>query len=489
MESAIMNTVVNRIESTLDPGDHPYLTGAWTPNYEEHDASDMEVIGTIPEDLDGIYVRNTENPVHQPIGRYHPFDGDGMLHMMRFRDGKAEYKNRFIRTKGFQAEAEAGEALWAGFIEPPKKSKRAGCGIGSHLRDSSSTDVLVRNGRILSTFWQCGDGYLLDPETLDTLGIEEWTPVEGLSAHPKLDHKTGELMFFNYGDKAPHMHYGVVGPNNQLKHYVPIELPGTRLPHDMAISDKYSVLCDFPLFPIPAALENGYFVPQFVPEMKSRFAVIPRYGNPEDVMWFEAEPTYVLHFTNCWDDGEELVLEGYHQKAPFPPPIDSLPDPWKLIGAGIDLHSLRPHLHRWRFNLKTGETTEGRVCDAEHVEFGNINPAYYGREHRYVYSAHGEKGWFLFDGLVKHDLETGNATTVLFGDQRYGSEAPFVARKGAAEEDDGYLVTFVTDMVRDRSECVVYDARDPAKGPLCQIILPHRISSGTHATWAGANEL
>jgi len=486
-----MNQLVNRIEPSLKPSDHPYLNGAWTPNFEEYDASDMEVIGEIPADIDGIYIRNTENPVHQPIGRYHPFDGDGMLHMMRFSGGKAHYKNRFIRTEGFTAEAKAGEALWAGFMMPPAKSTRPGCGIGSHMRDSSSTDVLVRNGKILSTFWQCGDGYLIDPESLDTLGIEDWTPVDGLSAHPKLDPKTGDLMFFNYGDSAPYMHYGVVGPDNTLKHYIPIELPGIRLPHDMAISDNYSVLNNFPMFPNPVALSNGFFIPQYDPSLKSRFAVVPRFGQPEDVMWFEAEPTYVLHWTNCWEDGDELVLEGYHQKTPYPGPLDNadMPDSWKLIGAGLDLHSLQPHLHRWRFNLKTGDTREGRVCDAEHVEFGSINPEFYGREHRYVYSAHGEKGWFLFNGLVKHDLKQGTADTVMFGEGRYGSEAPFIKRKDAVDEDDGYLVSFITDMQADRSECVVYDTKDIASGPVCQIILPHRICSGTHATWAHASEL
>ena len=93
-------TRVNRIKSTLEPGDHPYLNGAWTPNYDEYDATGMEVIGEIPPDIDGVYLRNTENPVHEPIGRYHPFDGDGMLHVMSFADGRAEYRNRFVRTSG-----------------------------------------------------------------------------------------------------------------------------------------------------------------------------------------------------------------------------------------------------------------------------------------------------------------------------------------------------------------------------------------------------
>ena len=58
------------------------MNDAWTPNYDEVDATDLEVIGEIPADLNGIYVRNTENPVHDSIGVYHPFAGDGMLHSM-----------------------------------------------------------------------------------------------------------------------------------------------------------------------------------------------------------------------------------------------------------------------------------------------------------------------------------------------------------------------------------------------------------------------
>ena len=108
--------------STLGADDsHPYRTGAWQPNFTEYDADDLEVEGTIPDDLAGVYIRNTENPVHAAIGRYHPFDGDGMLHSITFGDGRAEYHNRFVRTLGLQAENEAGHALWAGLAESPQR--------------------------------------------------------------------------------------------------------------------------------------------------------------------------------------------------------------------------------------------------------------------------------------------------------------------------------------------------------------------------------
>jgi carotenoid cleavage dioxygenase-like enzyme len=484
-----MGKLVGRVKATLGKTDHPYLNGAWTPNFEEYDDDAMEVIGEIPADIDGIYVRNTENPVHDSIGKYHPFDGDGMLHMMQLKNGKASYKNRFIRTRGFLAEQEAGEALWIGFTGKPQNSKRKGWGAHGHIKDSSSTDISVHAGRLLSTFWQCGEGYRLSPENLETLGIEGWVPLDGISAHPKVDRRTGELMFFNYSTHAPYMHYGVVGADNRLKHYTAIDLPGPRLPHDMAISPNYSVLNDFPLYWPKEMIEQGFYVPVYDQSRPSRFAVIPRHGDGSEVKWFEAERTYVLHFTNCYEEGDEVVLDGYFQKNPWPDPLQSMPDPYKLMAAGLDLHSLQTHLHRWRFNLKTGKTHEERLCDEEAVEFGVINPLFQGVKNRYVYSAVGEKGWFLFSGLVKHDLEMRTVTRFSFGEQVYGSEPRFIPRKGGTAEDDGYLISFITNMKTDRSECVILDARDIAAGPVCQIMLPHRICSGTHTVWAGADEL
>ncbi len=75
----------NTYEPGLPPNDtHPYRSGVWRPQHREYDAWDMPVEGTIPADLSGVYIRNTENPLFEPIKRYHPFDGDGMLHSISF---------------------------------------------------------------------------------------------------------------------------------------------------------------------------------------------------------------------------------------------------------------------------------------------------------------------------------------------------------------------------------------------------------------------
>ncbi len=477
------------VRATLKPSNHPYLNGAWTPQHEEVTADNLEVIeGAIPHDIDGVYLRNTENQLHQPLGRYHPFDGDGMIHQLDFHGGTASYRNRFVRTRCFAAEQEANAALWGGLVDGPGVSLRPGFGAHGSLKDSSSTDVIVHAGKALSTFYQCGEAYLLDPSTLEQQGVAPWVPLDGISAHPKVDEHTGELMFFNYSKHAPYMHYGVVDAAGKLAHYVPIPLPGPRLPHDMMISANWSILNDLPLFWDTDLLARGIHATRYHPEMRSRFALIPRFGQPADIRWFEAAPTYVLHWLNAYEDGDEVVLDGYFQEEPAPPPAEDAPRGMGHMMAFLDEHAFLPKLHRWRFNLADGTTREERLDDRV-LEFGMINQRYLGRPYRYVYSTTTKPGWFLFNGFVKHDLASGTSQTLMLDEGRYASEAPFAPRIGATSEDDGYLVSFIIDENRGTSECVLIDARKFADGPVCRIALPHKISSGTHAHWADRRAL
>ena len=473
--------------TTLQPSNHPYLNGAWTPLHEEVDADDLEVIsGAIPRDIAGVYLRNTENQIHQPLGRFHPFDGDGMVHAMVFEDGKAHYRNRFVRTRGLAAEQEARGSLWGGLADPPALARRPGFGAHGSLKDSSSTDIVVHAGKALSTFYQCGEGYRIDPLTLETLGVEGWVPIDGVSAHAKVDENTGELMFFNYSKYAPYLHYGLVDADNHLAVLQAIDVPGPRLPHDMAFTQHYAIINDLPVFWDADLLKRGIHAVRLHEGMPSRFALIPRRGG--EPRWFEAAPTYVLHWLNAYEEGDEVILDGYFQETPMPEPLADAPPGYSHMMAYLDEQSFRPKLHRWRFNLADGTTREEQL-DKRIMEFGMINARYAGRPYRYGYSTIARPGWFLFTGFVKNDLETGQSWTYDLGPGRYGSEAPFAPRIGGTAEDDGYLVSFVTDENTGRSECVLLDAACIQDGPVCRIALPHKICSGTHACWSDMDRI
>ena len=483
--------IVGKFLSTLpEDDDHPYRTGPWRPQTTEWHADDLVAVdGEIPADLDGIYLRNTENPLHPALKSYHPFDGDGMMHIVGFRDGKAFYRNRFVRTEAFEAEQEAGGPLWPGLAEPLSLARTdRGWGARTMLKDASSTDVVVHRGTALTSFYQCGDLYRVNPFSGETEGKDTWNgafPFDwGVSAHPKVDERTDEMMFFNYSKQAPYLHYGIVDANNDLVHYIDVPLPGPRLPHDMAFTRNYAILNDFPLFWDPKLLERDLHIPRFHRDMPSRFAVLPRRGGAEKIRWFEADPTFVLHFTNAYEDGDEIVLDGFYQGDPEPSDIGGTK--WERAFRFLALDRMQTRLHRWRLNLVTGAVTEESLSETI-SEFGVINAGRCGEPYRYVYAATGKPGWFLFDGLVRHDVVSGGEQRISFGEGVYGSETSMAPRLGSNSEDDGYLVTLTTDMNDDASYCLVFDAARLEDGPVCTLQLPERISSGTHSTWvAGA---
>src|SRR5262249_50541558 len=153
-------------------------------------------------------------------------------------------------------------------------------------------DIIVHRGEALTTFYQCGEVHRLDPRTLETLGVAKQFPAF-VSAHPKVDEATGELLFFEYSKVAPYCHFGVIAPDGTLARYTPVPLPGPRLPHDMAFTKRFAIINDFPLFWDPAKLEQNLHRPRYVPDLGSRFALVSRDGS-EPVRWFQAAPTYVL---------------------------------------------------------------------------------------------------------------------------------------------------------------------------------------------------
>jgi len=164
------------------------------------------------------------------------------------------------------------------------------------------------------------------------------------------------MLVFNYAKDAPYMHYGIVDDRHELVHWIDVPLPGPRLPHDMAFTDNYAILNDCPLFWDADLLAQGAHVPRFRPDLPTRFAVIPRRGTTADIRWFEAEPTYVLHWTNAYEDGDEIVLDGFFQGDPMPK-SDGETD---LYRRALDVHGVVMEFGvRWGSNLALFQSLRG----------------------------------------------------------------------------------------------------------------------------------
>ena len=464
--------------------ENPYLQGVHAPILAETTALDLEVEGEIPPDLDGAYVRNGPNPVFAPVSPYHWFDGDGMVHGVYFRDGRVDYRSRMIRTASLADEERAGRAIWPGIMGPfdfdlPRHS----------LKDTANTDLVWHAGHLLALWYLCGEPYRLDPRTLESAGVSDFggQRTTTVSSHPKVDERSGELMYFTLADEAPFMTYGVVGKGGELVREVPIELPGPRATHDLTITENFTILHDFPFFhDVELQRKTGHRVARLHRELPSRFGVLPRHGAGGDVRWFEFEPGYALHMVNAWEEGDWIVMDGCFQPDPT---IQRRPADGALASM-LGYLRVRAHLHRWRMNLATGETRE-QALDDLNVEFCLPDTNRYGTRTRYSYHQHIPIGCDTveFTALVKYDHEDGSHTRFDYGEGIFASESPFAPRAAAVAEDDGYVVTIVTDARTLRSECWVLSAREIERGPLARVKLPVRVPTGFHAKWITGDRL
>ncbi len=465
--------------------DNPYLHGVYAPTLNEMDAGQLQIEGELPVDLVGAYFRNGPNPFYQPKNRYHPFDGDGMLHGVYFSEGSVSYRNRWVHTDAFLQEHAQGRSESAGVMGPFDYTTSE---FG--IKDTSNTDVFCYNGDLMSLWYNAGNPYRLDANSLAEKGpfLLEGRPRRRLSAHSKVDWQTGELLFFDYGDEPPYMTFGVADASGRLVHEVPIDLPGPRLPHDIGFTQRFAILHDLPFFHDMNVLRrHGYRVLTFHRDIPTRFGIIPRRGGSGDVSWFECEPCYILHVTNCWEEGDWVIMDGCRSTNPMP---DAQQGEGELASM-LAYMRLEANAYRWRFNLKTGEVREGDIDDLN-TEFNRSNPLYHGRPSKYSYHQRipllEEGGHTLrFTGLVKYNNDTGQRTQWDYGQGVYGSEAVFAPRAGAgpdSREEDGYVITLTTDSNSWQSQCLVFDAGDVAAGPVCRVMLPQRVPAGFHATWA-----
>jgi len=479
-----MSSSLVRPDAPFGESHGPMLTGNFAPISEELVLDDLAVEGEIPGNLNGVYLRNGPNQHFEPEGIYHAFDGDGMLHAAQFDRGKLTYRNKWVRTDAWLAEERAGKCLYSGIMSTHKGRPDL------PLKDSANTDVIGHAGHAVACWYLAGVPYHVDPITLETIGRGDYIfgPGKGFSAHPKVDEVTGELMFFDYYHSRPHMSYGVVDASGKATHQVLIELPGSRLPHDMAITENYSILHDLPLYNDPEAYLAGRHKIRFDASLPARFGVIPRYGASETIRWFEFSPCFLYHVVNAWEEGDEVVMVACRYMPAMTP------------GNAIDEHRtarqiatlvMDARLWRYRMNVKTGETKEECLDPDLNVEFPGYDAARTGRKSQFGYLVDHDPKILRWTGIRKYNTDTGENVGAWSDDHDscWYSEPWFAPADDQRSEDHGYVVTFVWNDSTREQQLQVFDALDLGQGPIARVRLPQRVPPGFHACFMKPNQI
>jgi len=466
----------------------PYLSGNYAPVREEVEFDNLEVKGELPREMDGIYVRTGPNPQFDPLGRYHWFDGDGMLHGVRVKDGKASYRNRYVESEGYLVEKREGKAVYFGLMEMEKNFAH-----GKGFKNQGNTALVWHDGQLL-TLMEGSSPHAIKVPGLETLGVYTYCNklVSAFTAHPKVDEVTGEMMFFGYNPmSAPHLQYSLVSKDGELQWTRPIDIPRGVMIHDFAITANYTIFMDLPLtFSMERAMKGGPVL-MFEKDLPARYGIMPRYGTNSDIKWFELPAHYVYHTSNAYEDGDEIVLHACRLPSTNVLQPAELPKNRNGDVAGADKDPMAV-MYRWRFNLKTGAVKEEALDDIA-TDFPRVDDALVGHRYRYSYNARftlQEPGAPpKFEGVNKYDIVTGRCETHLYGKERYGGEPVFVPRPGGAQEDDGWIVTYVYDEIEGTSEMVVLDARHVSGAPIARVMIPSRVPYGFHGAWVSGERI
>ena len=438
-----------------------WVQGPFAPVTEEVTAFDLAVTGTLPPELDGRYLRNGPNPIG-PVdpAKHHWFVGDGMVHGVRLRDGRAEwYRNRWVR----------GSAVSEALGEP----KVPGGGV---FGDVANTNVIGHAGRTFAIVEAGGPIAELD----DELGTRCFTDLDGtlpngFTAHPKRDPRTGKLHAANYFWARPEViEYVVVGTDGRVEHAVDIPVPGNPMVHDCSITETSMVLYDLPCtFDIDRVVDGDRLPYTWNPAYGARIGILPLEGTPDQVQWFEIEPCYVFHPVNARDDGDRVIVD-----------VVRHPRMFDRERTGPDEGP--PSIWRWTFDRVTGTATEVQVDDRP-IEFPRVDERRVGRRHRFSWGVQlglaGDQLAWPSSELVRYDADKKASEIISFGADRIAGEAVFVPRSEDAAEDDGWYLTFVNDVPAGTSDLVVLDAAAPTEGPVASVHLPARVPLGFHGNW------
>jgi len=465
---------------------HPMFpsTGFNAPTRFEADVYDCEVWGKVPSDIEGNFYRiQCDFQYRPPQNEWATgFNGDGHVSRFYFKDGNVNFRSRYVQTQRLQAEREAHRRLFGVYR--------------NHYTDDPSVAKLERSAANTHLYWHGGKLLVLkedslpwhvDPHTLETKGI--WTfdgryKATSMSAHPKIDPVSGEMICYGYeakGDLSNDIAVYTVNRNGVITNEVWFKAPYVGIMHDMALTQKYILIPLIARTTSEARLKSGEPMWQWNGDLPTMVAVLPRDGSSKDVRWFKGPARNTLHFLNAVD----------------------LPDGRIAMDLPTSSGERDPsQMRRWIFNMNSKKDSfEEEVVSTANGVLARMDDRYLSLPYKYCYVGNrdpnqpfdkaraGNMGGFVTNQYLRVDVNTKKTNAYFVGPVQGLQESCFVPRKGSRREGDGYLMGIASNYESMSSDLVIVDAEKLEEGAIATVKLPFRLRSGTHTNWFGADEL
>jgi carotenoid cleavage dioxygenase len=456
--------------------------------------------GKIPEDLNGGFYRvgpSWKRPTVQ--GTVGFAATDAMVQGLVFREGRADFRNRWVRTPKYLLEEKLGRAVfeWAdggfgdwrdyGLANSIPNEFTEGVPSGSPV-----VNVFPFGGQVLASGEQCLPPIALDPISLDTVGIVPWSSklARGMSepacfgdsaftAHPKWDEATGMMYGWSYKDTPPYITLHWVTTDGRVRSREIHEVPYAQNAHDCWLTEKYVVLAVQPFTMGLDRVTKGLAVFGWEPEKPTVLVLVPRDDINGEVRTItcDFETQYIMHTMSANHAGDKLILDG--------PIFDRPPFPFEdEVEFGVDFVPFGSGVNgRWTVDLTTGKVTSEIIGDRA-VEFPKVDERFYGKNYEWGFLAEGESLWSL-DTITRRNVLTGKeeSYTIKTDEVSVLFEPTFAPRSPDAPEGDGYLLVPISRFTENLSEYQIFDTQGLSDGPICRIELPFQIGWTPHGHW------
>ncbi|MGV2828505.1 carotenoid oxygenase family protein [Myxosarcina sp. GI1(2024)] len=474
-----------------------YYIEEWRRGYEtqhnEYEYQIEDIEGEIPLELEGTLFRN--GPGRLDIGGTpiaHPFDGDGMINAFYLKDGKAFYRNRFVRTKAYVEEEKAGKPLYRGVFGTQKLGGWLNNAFDFRLKNIANTNIIRWGGKLLA-LWEAAEPHRLDPSTLETMGIDRLDGVleegDAFAAHPWMDPSCkldgGDPCLVNFRIEpglSSKISVFEFNPQGELLRRRSHSVPGFCFIHDFAITPNYCIFfqnaVNFNPLPYVFGFRGAGECIQFQPEETTRVILIPRDPQNKEVITFEVKSGFVFHHANAFQAEGKIYIDSitYKSLPQVQPDSDYKNVDFALLDPG--------QLWQFSYDFQT-QAVERKILESRCCEFPYAHPDRAGREYRYLFmgAAHEATGNAPLQAIMKADLQTGDRAIHSFAPHGFVSEPIFVPKPNATEEDGGWVLTLVYDGKQHRSSLVILDGQDIEGSAIARLYLKHHIPYGLHGSW------
>ncbi len=473
--------------------DSPDFAGHNAPSRIECDLFDLEIEGTLPEEIHGTWYRSIPDPQFPPmLGHDTMLSGDGMVSAFRFEKGHVDFSMRYVQTERWRNERAARRGLY-GLYRNPFTDHPSVRGKG---RGAANTTPLFHGGRLIA-LKEDSRGWAVDPRTLSTVG--EWDydgrlRSQTMTAHPRIDPETGELYFFGYeagGLATCDVAYCVANRDGELIREDWLKVPYCALMHDFAVTQEHVVFPGFPITADLARLRAGGPHWAWDPSLETFVGIMPRAGRIDQIRWFRGPACSVFHILNAFTEGNRLHMDLSVSNLPA---FSFIREATKM---DVPQYALQGEISRWTFDLsKPGDEFERqtiapsgdlpRVAAKDNTR--NYDIAYYERFDPSIgppiLSGPAHVG---FNAISRLEIGSGRMTSFNMNPQWTVQEPVHIPSRKPGHE--GYLAFVVDRHELNLAEVFVVEAEHLSRAPLARIKVPMRLRSAVHGTWVTAEEL